>query len=62
MKKTSPISTTPGLTRRGFCAAAVATVAAGRVGLLGFAEGRTAMNAVAQHTGTDKSLSFVRFM
>ena len=43
------------LNRRRFCGAAAATVAAGPLGLLGYAEGIEAMSEVAQQTGGDKT-------
>src|SRR5256885_2367452 len=49
------MSKTPGLNRRRFCGAAAATVAAGSLGLLGFAERSKAMTEVAQQTGSDKT-------
>ena len=52
-------STTPGLTRRRFCSVAVATAAAGPLGVLGFSRRinnmTESMTAVAKQTGSDKT-------
>jgi pimeloyl-ACP methyl ester carboxylesterase len=58
------IPETPGLTRRQFCGAAAATLAAGPLGILGF-EGRvnavtTLMNEIAQQTATGSDKSAIR--
>ena len=51
MKKSTGLSTTPGLDRRRFCAAAATAITAAPLSLLGYSERSEARSTVAEHTG-----------